>query len=115
LNAPAKYERLRRENDKLGAGIDTIWGVLPGGKVEIQALRFDSAKFSVAQLRAWLSEHKMSGTIEPAAKEASLSYGNFMARWMESKGAARQFPNTEARWIAGRMKWRGSPQRKTGS
>ena len=115
LNAPGKYVRIRRENDKLGAGIDVIWGVTSDNKSEMQALRFDSAKFTVAQVRKWLADHDMSGTIEPAAKAASFSYGEFMSRWMNNKMAVKQFPNEEARWTAGRLKWRGSAERKAGS
>lgn len=114
LNDPGKYVRVRRQNDKLAPGIDVIWGVRKdNGKTEMQALRFDSAKFTAAQVKKWLADHDLSGRIEPAAKEASFSYSTFMTEWMNRPAAKRQFPNEHARWTAGRMRWRGSAEHKS--
>ena len=57
LQNPDKYDRFRRENDKFGDGIHAIWGVTADGTVELQAIRFDSSKFTVAQAKKWLSDH----------------------------------------------------------
>jgi len=74
---PAKYERVRRENDKFGPGIHAIWGVTKDGEAELQAIRFDKTKFSVDEAKAWLKAHDKAPILfEPASdKEASLLCG----------------------------------------
>jgi len=57
LKDPDRYERFRRENNKFGPGIHAIWGITADGKVELQAIRFDASRFTVAEARAWLKEH----------------------------------------------------------
>jgi hypothetical protein len=58
INPPDKYKSIKRENDKFGLGIDVIWGILPDGKTEIQAIRFKSNKFtSSEEVQKWLSNH----------------------------------------------------------
>ena len=57
INDPSKYKALRRQNDRFGPGIHVIWGILPDGRTEIQAIRFDKTKFTPDQARAWLKEH----------------------------------------------------------
>lgn len=63
LNDPGRYEQIRRQNDKLGPGIDVIWGITKDGKTEMQAIRFDKAKFTADEARKWLEDHDMK-TIE---------------------------------------------------
>ena len=68
LNDPSKYERFARENDKLGKGIHVIYGIKKGGGSEIQAIRFSSNKFTVAEAKAWLKAHKFHYILfEPAS------------------------------------------------
>ncbi len=57
VNDPAKYDRMRRENNKFGAGIHVIWGV-KGDSAEVQAIRFSSDKFTADAAKAWAKEHK---------------------------------------------------------
>lgn len=68
LESPDKYVRIRRENDKFGAGIHALWGIQEGGKpVELQAIRFSLEKFTVAEARAWVKTHDYKCTaFEPA-------------------------------------------------
>lgn len=69
INDPAKYKTIRRQNDKLGPGIDVIFGVLPDGKTEVQAIRFDAKRYTVDSVNAWLKKHNMSAhKVEAAAK-----------------------------------------------
>jgi hypothetical protein len=63
LNEPGKYKSFARQNDKGGAGVDFIFGVLPNGKSEIQAVRFDKEKFTADEARKWIKDHDMK-TIE---------------------------------------------------
>lgn len=71
INDPRKYKKFRRENDKFGAGIHAIWGIAAGGKAELQAIRFDSSKFSVEQAHAWLKKHDYKPILFEPAKEKS--------------------------------------------
>lgn len=58
IKEPSGYKRYRRENNKFGAGIDAIWGIREKDeKAELQAIRFDVKKFTVAEAKAWLKEH----------------------------------------------------------
>jgi hypothetical protein len=74
LKDPSRYERFRRENDKFGPGIHAVWGITADGKAELQAIRFDVAKFSVAEAKAWLKEHGHKPILfEPASEKAEGS------------------------------------------
>lgn len=71
---PEPYIRFRRQNDEYGDGIHAVWGVRKGpkgeDKVELQALRFDADKFTVARVRAWLKKHpECEGPIVPAKRK----------------------------------------------
>ncbi|MEM4260890.1 MAG: hypothetical protein QXG00_06640 [Candidatus Woesearchaeota archaeon] len=58
INNPSKYSKFRRQNDRFGKGIHVIWGVPKrGGGVEVQSIRFDKNRFSVAEAYKWLSNH----------------------------------------------------------
>jgi len=71
LKEPSRYERFRRENDKFGPGIHAIWGITSDGKSELQAIRFDADKFTVAEAKAWLEEHGHKPILfEPASGKA---------------------------------------------
>ena len=67
---PSRYARFRRENDKFGAGIHVIWGILSDGKTEVQSVRFSASKFTVAEARQWLAEHDYKTGVEPATGTA---------------------------------------------
>ncbi len=70
IENPDKYEKTRRENNKFGEGIHAIWGILKGGKTELQAIRFDKTKFTVEQAKKWLNEHDYKPiAFEPASKK----------------------------------------------
>lgn len=57
LEDPDKYVRFRRDNDAGGSGIDFIYGILASGGAELQAIRFDKNRYTVAQAKDWLNEH----------------------------------------------------------
>lgn len=57
INDPGKYKEFRREKNKMGPGIDVIWGVPMKGPVEIQAIRFNKDKYTPEETKAWLKEH----------------------------------------------------------
>lgn len=57
VNDPDKYDEKRRENDYFEKGIHVIWGYNEGESTEIQAIRFDSDKFTVKQAKDWLKDH----------------------------------------------------------
>jgi len=73
LKDPDQYESFRRENDKFGAGVHAIWGITADGKAELQAIRFDAKKFSVAEAKKWLQEHDHKPLLfEPASAEGQV-------------------------------------------
>jgi HK97 family phage major capsid protein len=64
---PDRFERFRRENGAGGAGIDFIYGLITDQRTELQAIRFDAARFTVAEARNWLAEHEYEPILfEPA-------------------------------------------------
>jgi len=94
LKAPSHYERFRRENDKFGPGIHAIWGITADGKAELQTIRFDAAKFTVAEAKAWLEEHghkpilfePASGKAEGSAELSADETGEFLVIEAASEG-----------------------------
>jgi len=68
LKNPNKYVRFRRQNNKGGNGIHFIYGITEEGIAELQAIRFDSSKFTVAEAKKWLKDHDYSTSgFEPAS------------------------------------------------
>lgn len=57
INPPSKYTKFRRQNNKFGPGIHVIFGITPEGQSEVQAIRFDSEKYTTEQAKEWLKEH----------------------------------------------------------
>jgi hypothetical protein len=47
ITDPGQYDSFARVNDALGDGIDAIYGVKDGEGSELQAIRFDAARFTV--------------------------------------------------------------------
>ena len=85
LEDPGKYIRIRRQNDKFGAGIHAIWGIQAGSKpVELQAIRFSSDKFTAAEARAWLKAHKYTCKMfEPATGKCEKCGKPMIIKWSE--------------------------------
>lgn len=91
IEDPDKYDEFRRENNKFAQGIHAIWGIIKGPprKSELQAIRFDAKKFSVAEAKKWLKDHDFKPiAFEPATGESSLDVPNI---------EYRSFPFTEVR------------------
>ena len=67
---PGKFREFRRDSKGYPDGISVIYGIADG-KSQIQSVRFDHKKWTVARARKWLEDHKMKTGIEPATtKEA---------------------------------------------
>lgn len=83
IHPPSKsrYSRFARKNGAGGAGVDFIYGRRKSdGKMEVQAIRFKSSKFTVAQAKKWLKDHKFKCILfEPAKKKKTTgnTAGNF--------------------------------------
>ena len=54
---PGEFDEFRRETDAGGPGIDFIYGIKGSEPIRIQAIRFDAARYSVAEARKWLADH----------------------------------------------------------
>jgi hypothetical protein len=68
---PKQYDQFRRGRPTgFPAGVDVIWGIKlkPKRTTEIQAIRFDAAKFTPVQAKAWLNEHDMKTGLVAAVK-----------------------------------------------
>lgn len=72
LENPDKYESFRRKNNEGGEGIDFIYGILPEGGTELQAIRFDKDRFTPAEAKDWLDKHDFKAILfEEATNERS--------------------------------------------
>lgn len=70
LKDPSQYDSFARKNDELGDGIDAIYGI-KGGESELQAIRFDKTKYSVAEAKEWLKSHQFEPIEFEEASERS--------------------------------------------
>jgi len=75
---PDQFERFAREQDAGGPGIDFVFGINPDQPVEIQAIRFDADRYTVAEAKAWLADHDYKPILfeEATGDRAMLSPGN---------------------------------------
>jgi len=74
IKDPEQYDSFARENDELGNGIDTIYGIKEGVS-EIQSIRFDSSKYTTEQAKDWLDEHDFEYIkFEDAIEERQTSF-----------------------------------------
>jgi len=82
LKDPDRYVRFRRENNYFRTGIHAIWGIMEDETVELQAIRFDADKYTVAQAKKWLRDHEFDYILfEPAAEEDSKM--NRLTKYLE--------------------------------
>lgn len=88
LMDPDQFESFARETDAGGPGIDFIFGINAGEPVEIQAVRFDAARYTAAEARQWLKEHDMTpilfeeatATMEPERRPAGMELRELNSR-----------------------------------
>lgn len=72
IEDPAKYDEFRRLTNELGEGIDIILGIKEG-KSELQSIRFDADRYSVAEAKQWLDEHDFKPIkFEPAIESKDM-------------------------------------------
>lgn len=87
IKDPREYDSFRRRNNGGGRGVDYIFGIKDGTS-EIQAIRFRTQFYTVAEAKAWLKRNKFEPIeFEPATEEArSMQDGgefDMIAREME--------------------------------
>lgn len=74
IRDPGQYDRLRRENDAFGTGIHVIWGI-KDEQAEVQSIRFDKDRFTVAEAKQWLADHDYEYLeFEPAGESSAMTY-----------------------------------------
>jgi len=75
---PTGFVRFRRVNNPRGvpAGISFIFGIRSDNKSEIQSIRFDRSKFTVAEARTWLKDHDFKSNIEAATVKSKTEKGD---------------------------------------
>lgn len=70
IHDPRKYDTLRRRNNAGGRGVDFIFGIKEG-KSEVQAIRFRTQFFTVAEAKDWLKRNDFKAiSFEPATEDA---------------------------------------------
>jgi len=84
LVEPDNFIRFRRENNKLGSGIDVIWGVPKQGAVEIQAIRFKVDEHTYKDAKKWIKAHGY----EPILSEKAGAMSNPVAQHIKIEVAA---------------------------
>jgi HK97 family phage major capsid protein len=75
LKDPDQYDSFRRENDAGGPEIDFIYGI-KDGTTEIQAIRFDKNRYSVAEAKKWLESHDFKPILFEEATEREAMEDN---------------------------------------
>lgn len=89
ITDPGKYDEFRRENNKFKDGIHAIWGIIlkPKRKSELQAIRFDKDKYSVAEAKKWLKDNDIEYiAFEPAkGKDLEIERKEFSIEDFEVK------------------------------
>ena len=72
IEDPVKYDEFRRLTNELGEGIDIILGIKEG-QSELQSIRFDADRYSVAEAKQWLDEHDFKPIkFEPAIESKDM-------------------------------------------
>ena len=89
LEDPDKFDHFRRKNDKLGSGVDVIFGILPagsdeegkrGGRVKIQAIRFKKDKFkSKEDVKDWLKKHDKEAIMVESVSGFTCSFEKILS------------------------------------
>jgi len=65
---PDRFDRFARETDAGGSGVDFIYGFAADDPAVLQAIRFDAARFTADEARAWLRQRDFEPIMfEPAA------------------------------------------------
>lgn len=76
IHDPKNYKRFTRQNNKFGEGIHAIWGIKDDvdETVELQAIRFDSKKYTATKAKQWCKEHDYKYILfEPAEDKDSMN------------------------------------------
>ena len=97
-----RFDRFRRSNDRGGAGIDFIFGIIEDeDRSELQSIRFKLSRYTASEARQWLRDNEYEPLeFEPATNEKAmesetqraapdeLKVGDFVS-WNSSGGRAR--------------------------
>jgi hypothetical protein len=67
LISPSEFESFRYEKDKLGSGIDVVWGIRLSGKTDIHTIRFVAKKWTFADAKKWIKDHDFKPILEEEA------------------------------------------------
>ena len=99
---PELFNEFRRSNDRGGAGIDFIFGIIEDDDpLELQSIRFKLSRYTASEARQWLRDNEYEPLeFEPATNEKAmepetqraapdaLKVGDFVS-WNSSGGRAR--------------------------
>jgi hypothetical protein len=86
---PDQFPKKRRENNKFGEGVHAIWGI-KDDKAHLQAIRFDSSKFTAEAAKKWAKNHDYTCILfEPATgkeEEIPEAEPELLAKIAEQEG-----------------------------
>ena len=89
IEDPGKYDEFRRKNNHFKDGVHAIFGIIekPKRKAELQSIRFDKNKYTVAEAKKWLKDNDIKYTrFEPAkGKEMEIERKEFSIEDFEVK------------------------------
>lgn len=99
---PSRFDSFRRSNDRGGAGIDFIFGIIESeDRSELQSIRFKLSRYTASEARQWLRDNEYEPLeFEPATNEKAmepetqraapdeLKVGDYVS-WDSSGGRAR--------------------------
>jgi len=94
LKDPDQYDEFRRQNDKFGSGIHAVFGIKlkPKRVSELQAIRFDKNKFTVAEAKKWLDDHDYKPIkFEPARDAENIFPISGVIGWEVEPKDVREF------------------------
>lgn len=81
-SSPDQYVRFNRQNDKFGAGIHAIFGVLRGGGTELQSIRFNKNRFTPVEARRWLKSHDFKTGLEVATEKSRVLTNEYLKTFL---------------------------------
>ena len=91
---PRKFVDFRRK--LLGRGVSAIFGITQARRdgdrsdpLQVQALRFDARKWTVAKAQAWLRDHGFKSRVEPAKRTRDLASDRARIRALRAKLRAK--------------------------
>ncbi len=88
---PQRFERFATQKDQGGDGVDFILGIRADDGSEIQAIRFDRTKFTVAEAKKWLVDHDFKAILfeEATGEDEMQETGKDLGAFVKAEAGRR--------------------------